>query len=364
MANKIIALLGQKQAQADGVVDYCTQLQKAIAKQNSALELVWMGWREKGWLRSLSWLWQESQVWKDRWVIVQFTASAWSKLALPVTVIPVIQLLKLRGVKVAVMFHEVQGYPGERWKYKIRRSVQLWTIRTAMNRADKSIVNVALEQLSWLPITAKHPVFIPVGSNMPEPDWSQISDRKTRQPDAKTVVIFGLTSLEITQQEVEAIAYAIRQAAAKVPNLRLVTLGRGSSEAGDYLRQALSDLSIEIEILGLLEPDRITEILSTSDVQLYVRDEISTRRGTAIAGIACGIPIVAYEGRETAHPIPDAGVLLLPQGNQEALANGLIRVLQDEQLWLELHQRNLHIYQNYLCWDTIAKRFIEELTDE
>jgi len=171
--NDMIALIGQRQAQADGVADYCSQLKQAMAKRNIHLKLRWMSWKERGWAGALSWLWQESQQWQGKWVIVQYTAFAWSQRALPVMFLVVLLLLCLRGVRLAVMFHEVQGYPGQKLNHRLRRSIQLWVIQTAIRWADKPILNVSLDKLDWLPIQDPKVTFIPVGANIAEPNWER-----------------------------------------------------------------------------------------------------------------------------------------------------------------------------------------------
>lgn len=362
MNRKYIALLGQQQALADGVFDYTEKLEQSLTQKGVECDRLPMQWREWGWLKALQWLWVESGQWRDRWVIPQFTASAWSTLALPVMFVVVVALLKIRGVKTAIMFHEVQGYPGELLKYKIRRWVQLWTIRTAMKLADRSIFNVNLDQLTWLPIASSQATFIPVGSNMPEPDVMAVKSKgEPSKGKSKTVVVFGMTSVDITRDEVEAIASAISETAKHIDSLRLVTLGRGSKEAEPELREALKDTNVEISVLGLLEPEEITQALMEADVMLFVRGEICSRKTTAIAGLSCGLPIVAYQGTETAPPIPEAGVLLVPQGDYQGLGSVLTQVLQDDKLWLDLHKRSFKVYQNYFSWDVIAQSFMETL---
>lgn len=360
MKQEWIALLGQQQALADGVVDYCTQLEQAMAKRDIHLRKVWMPWKEKGWPRSLQWLWQESQQWQNQWVIVQYTASAWSQRALPIPFLVVLLLLKQRGVRLAVMFHEVQGFPGQLLNQRLRRAVQLWVLRNAIPQADKPILNVSLETLHWLPVRDPKVAFIPVGSNIPEPKLENLKPNLS-QERPKNIAVFGMTSVDITSSEIRDIAHAVKQAAQKVPKLHLVTLGRGSKEAEAPLRQALKGTNVEIEVLGLLSTEKISEILAASDVQLYVRGDISTRRTTAIAGLACGLPLVAYAGRETGHPIPEAGVLLAPEGDRSAIAEALTRVLTDDKLRLELQQRSKNAYGKYFRWDAIAQRFREEL---
>ncbi|HBQ98139.1 MULTISPECIES: glycosyltransferase [unclassified Roseofilum] len=360
--NKLIALLGQQQALADGVVDYCTKLKQAMEGKNVQLTLQWVPWKEQGWLRALTWLWQESESWYGQWVIVQYTAAAWSELALPILFIVVLQLLRIRQIRVAIMFHEVQGYPGNNLKAKIRSAIQVWTIRTAIGMSDRSIFNVDLEQLTWLPVASSQCTFIPVGSNMPELDLMTVKSKEVpSQRHTKTVVVFGMTSVDITGDEVEAIAAAMSQTAKHIDSLCLVTLGRGSKEAELELREALKDTNVEISVLGLLKPEEITQALMEADVMLFVRGEICSRKTTAIAGLSCGLPIVAYQDTETAHPIPEAGVLLVPTGDLQGLASALTQVLQDDKLWLDLHQRSLHIYQSHFAWDVIAQRFMETL---
>ena len=86
---------------------------------------------------------------------------------------------------------------------------------------------------------------------------------------------------------------------------------------------------------------------------------MSSRRGSAIAGIVCGLPLVAYEGQETAPPITEAGVLLAPAGNREALADALDRVLRDEKLRASLGERSRRAAKVHFGWPVIAQRYAE-----
>jgi glycosyltransferase involved in cell wall biosynthesis len=143
--------------------------------------------------------------------------------------------------------------------------------------------------------------------------------------------------------------------------LRLVVLGRGSKEAETALRQSMDGSHVSLSVLGLLPAEEVTQTLSQADVLLFVRGHISGRRGSGIAGIACGLPVVGYRGRETGFPITEAGVLLVPPGDREALAEALARVLADENLWGELHRRSKEAQRRYFSWGAIAERFLEVL---
>jgi len=81
---KWIALLGRRDFPTDGVEDYCVHLGEALARWGVALQLVRVPWAEKGWFYAFRWLWQEARAWHGRWVLVQYTALAWSRQGFPI----------------------------------------------------------------------------------------------------------------------------------------------------------------------------------------------------------------------------------------------------------------------------------------
>ena len=113
---------------------------------------------------------------------------------------------------------------------------------------------------------------------------------------------------------------------------------------------------------GVLPAERIADEFESADALLFVRGPITTRRGSAMAAIACGVPIVGYRGPEVSSILEAAGVEWSPWQDREGLARGLIRVLSDSQRWMELHERNLEVQKNYFSWNRIAERFQVVLT--
>ncbi len=101
--------------------------------------------------------------------------------------------------------------------------------------------------------------------------------------------------------------------------------------------------------------------LSQTDVLLFVRGGISSRRGSAIAGIICGLPLVSYSWRETAPPVTEAGVVLTPSGDREALADALAKVLADDVYRSQLRRRSIGAREKYFSWKAIAARYLEAL---
>ncbi len=359
---EIITLLGCRDYPTDAIEEYSSFLGQALQKRGVGLGLVRVPWAEQGWMRALRWLWRESARWQGQWVLVQYTALMWSQRGFPFGFLLVLLILRRAVRNIAIIFHDVSGYPGQRLVDRFRRLCQHMVMRMAYQYADRSILTVPLERVPWLPPNPNKAVFIPVGANIPEAGQRL----RTNSQLEKTVAIFGVTGGVNLLREVEDIAYVVKKSArelsARGEKLRLIVLGRGSEEAEPVLRQNLDGVNnLEVSVLGLLPAEKVTEVLSQADVLLFVRGGISSRRGSAIAGIACGVPIVAYEGVETASPITEAGVLLAPQGDREALAKALVQVLTDKSLWQTLHQRNLHAQRSYFSWDAIAERLTREL---
>ena len=118
---------------------------------------------------------------------------------------------------------------------------------------------------------------------------------------------------------------------------------------------------MELSVEGVLDEKGVVERLIACDVLFFVRGPISTRRGSAIAGIACGLSVIAYRGTETAPPISEAAVGFYDPQNPESLGETLLRVLQDERYRRELGKRSLLAQEDHFSWAAIAARYVELL---
>jgi glycosyltransferase involved in cell wall biosynthesis len=96
-------------------------------------------------------------------------------------------------------------------------------------------------------------------------------------------------------------------------------------------------------------------------VLLFVRDAISTRRGSAIAGIACGLPVIAQAGAETAAPVTEGGVVLVPEDDESGFGPALQRVLSDEPYRAALAARSREAQSRYFSWAVIAEEYARVL---
>ena len=143
--------------------------------------------------------------------------------------------------------------------------------------------------------------------------------------------------------------------------LKLTVFGRNAKDAEGELRQELDSVGVDIQVLGLLSNEDVVRTMSHCDVLLFVRGPISTRRSSAIAGIACCLPVIAAEGPETSSPIKDAGVAFYSPHKKGDWGDVLLHVLEDEHYRASLAQRSWIAQQRHFSWNVIAGRYAEFL---
>ena len=363
MTQKCVALLGKKDEPTDAVEQYCCYLGDALRLHGFEMQLAHVRWAEKGWPVALAELKQEAIAWRSVWILVQYTALAWSARGFPLRFPQVLKILKAAGARVGVVFHDVEPFSGKRVIDQLRRRAQLHAMRKAMRISDAAIFTVPMEKISWIKRRPGKGCFIPVGANLPMA--REASSKKGILTGGRlSVAVFGITGGESGRKEIENIVEAVRFAASRVGNLRLIVLGRNAQSAETELRKRFRDSAVELHVLGVLSAGDVERSLSDSDVLLFVRGHISTRRGSAIAGIACGLPVVAFEGPETAVPITEAGLALFSPQRKGDLGDVLVRVLEDEHYRASLAKRSCLAQRQYFSWQAIAARYAEFMRGE
>jgi glycosyltransferase involved in cell wall biosynthesis len=354
MSLRVIALLGRKDEPTDAVEEYCRYLASALQPYDIQLEIRRVPWPIRGWTPALRGLKRMAEEWRGTWVLVQYTALAWSTRGFPQRVLRVLHVLKSAGARVAIVFHDVEPYQGTRLIDRLRRFVQFRTMRRSLVLVDLTIFTVPTQNLSWLrQVQPPQAHFIPVGANLPIPEGGCA----VNVPLAHVIGVFSITGGDAGVRETQLIVSAVRYAAEKLGHLKLLVFGRHAELREATLRNALRDLPVDLLIEGVVEPHVVLKRLASCGVLFFVRGHISSRRGSAIAGIACGLPIIAVPGSETAPPITDAGVILIPPDHPEQLNEALVRVLADPDYRAELAARSRAAYQEHFSWIAIARRF-------
>jgi glycosyltransferase involved in cell wall biosynthesis len=364
---KVVALLGRRDEPTDALEDYCRYLANALREHQIEMPLVRVAWEEQGWAAGLHALRNQASKWRGTWVLVQYTALSWSKRGFPHRFLRVLKILRSSGAKIGIVFHDIEPYPGTRIIDKLRRQLQLNTMRTALRQADLAIFTVSLEHISWLPKSFTKATFIPVGANLPIPSNREISScvepagRSIVADHLLTIAVFGITGGQAGTRETQLIIDAARHVSHQIGRFRLAIFGRYADVREAVLRKGLKGLPIELSVEGVLSDSEIVHRLCSSDVLLFIRGPISSRRGSAIAAIACGVPVVAFAGPETGPPMTGAGAAIVNEGDFFALQNTLARILTDSQFRAALKREASEAYRRHFSWSAIAARYAETL---
>ena len=104
----IIALLGRRDHPTDAVEEYCRFLGDALEAHYYDLKMERVDWAERGWTAALHSLRQRAREWRGAWVLVQYTALAWSARGFPLRFLRVLKTLQAADVRVGVVYHDVE----------------------------------------------------------------------------------------------------------------------------------------------------------------------------------------------------------------------------------------------------------------
>jgi glycosyltransferase involved in cell wall biosynthesis len=351
------AVLGWRDEPTDAVEDYCRFLASALARRGCSLEIVRIPWAEKGWRRALRDFSKKTQCQRAPWALVQFTALSWSRHGFTHRFIFLIRFLKRSGMKVLIVFHDPDLFGGIRMRDRVRLRLQLFVFQRSARLADKVVTTISPACFPWMqdPSIRDKVTLVPVGSNVAV--QTCLAKETGHVP---TVIVFGVSGNH--PAEVDLIGRTILGAAKSLGNVRLIVFGRGSERA-EPLRERFRGTPIKFERFGVVSFDQAGALLAAADVQLFVRFAVSSRRGSAIAGIACGLPIVGFSGQDTGFPITEAGVRLVPFGDDQGLLRELLAVLRDDSLRETLAQRSRSAQQRYFSWERIADQYISAIGD-
>jgi hypothetical protein len=213
---------------------------------------------------------------QNTFFLLQFTALSWSPRGFALPAVGILKLLKKTG---AVVFHDPDGYAGNRAVDHFRKAIQRYAMKRLVRLSDLAIFTLPRDKISWLPAGRQNFIFIPVGANLPKPEraWEEKHSSTGSKP---IVAVFSLSDKPTLAKEVSQIAQAVSNAVKQVGPLEVVVLGRNSESGGEELRLALAGSGTEVRIVGLIPADEVVHVLGASgcDVVCSWADFEATRK--------------------------------------------------------------------------------------
>jgi len=154
---------------------------------------------------------------------------------------------------------------------------------------------------------------------------------------------------------------AFEQVRERVPTARLVLKGEVYWENAYYdrIRKRIDEINSDNAILHIPFVDDIREIHSVADVLVLCSDREGLGR-CVVEAMCMGIPPVVTDTGGS-HEIVEDGVtgLVVPGGNASALANGIVRVLEDEELARSMGRQARRAAERDLSADVSASRMMD-----
>src|ERR1700688_5336645 len=109
-----VGFLGRREEPAGGVHDYCCYLRDALANEGVNLALTQVRWAEIGREASRRELLEAIKGKQNTFFLLQYTALSWSRRGFALPAVGILKLLRKNGARCAVVFHDPDGYAGNR----------------------------------------------------------------------------------------------------------------------------------------------------------------------------------------------------------------------------------------------------------
>lgn len=263
-----------------------------------------------------------------------------------------------RAEDVWVMFHEV-AYPWtrERPLRNVLAAANRAMAALLVRRADRIFVSIpnwsdSLPRL--LRRRAPEPVWLPIPSNLPA--LSSIPARKTPDPARVVLGHFG-TYGEAIAAQLEAVLPKLLEGH---PERHALLLGRRSDAFARRLAEQHPSLAAQLSGQGEQPPDAVQAALLSCDVLIQpYPDGISSRRTSAMAGLALGLPMVTNQGYLSEPYWQDhRPVALADNPSPEALIATAEALLASPASWADLGRRACAAYES----DFSLRRTLDVLT--
>ena len=193
--------------------------------------------------------------------------------------------------------------------------------------------------------------------------FSGAAERETRG----NPYILSLGRVDVYQKGLDRLVRAFDTIAEKSHSIQLVLAGSGPREQEEILRNLVAGSKHidRITLLSQVSQERAAELMKGA-LLLAMPSRYEAWPLTAVEAGAAGTPVVGSDivgVRDAAPPYPIAHGYLVPDGDEEALVDAIIRMAGDSELRRSLGTRGREWARNF-TWDALAEQqlqFYQEL---
>ena len=287
-----------------------------------------------------------------RTILIQYVPHAFGCKAMN---LPFVAWVLIRRVRrrddVQVMFHEV-AFPWVRrpMRHSVLAAVHRVMAAVMLRACTRAYVAIP----GWLPLlrrlgAGRLPIaWTPVPSNVPEEaSTTAVAARRAEltlnDPTVRLVCHFGTYGPSVSR----ALGPVVREVLDRRPEVRLVLLGVGGDRWRGELAGGRADWHARVIAPGALSAPLIAEYLRACDlvIQPYP-DGASSRRGSLMAALANGVPVVTTIGVLSEPVWADGAVAFAPAGDPGQLARLALDLLDRPDRLAELGLAGRRLYED------------------
>lgn len=297
---------------------------------------------------------------EPQWLVLQYNPFGYGRRGWCPWVPRTLQKIRRQHphLRVAAMFHETM-VPAWPWKFAVMHLWQSRLFRQVCRLSDAAFVSTTRWQPQVTRACASLPCHhLPVGSNIPLDETARDAARQTLDLPSGALVlgIFGSAHVSRQLDWIAAAALEIRKAG------REIIVAHVGPDAAK-IRDAMPGL--QVRSFGEQPADRVGMHLRAMDVLLApFCDGVSTRRGSVMAGLQHGVPVITTASSWTDRVLLNAqphGLLALQCDSAASFAAqtaaGLPAMLGDE----GLSRRAAQFYHEHFAWEAIAETLSDHL---
>ncbi len=237
----------------------------------------------------------------------------------------------------------------------IIRDVSGLTVNTEFTRERYIQLGFPPERIQYVPNGIERSRF------MGQHNVKQLRNKWGIIPDAPIIMYVG--TLGLLSHPVDLLLNAFQEVVQCLPKARLFLVGGG--EDYDELQQLADHLGIveQTTFTGRVHPDEIPGYLSLATVSVDpVYDDLIARARSPLKileSLAMGIPVVTSDVGDRCTLLADGSCgILVKAGDEQALANGLIEVLQNKKARESMISAALAFRKTWY-WDQLVDTFLQ-----
>jgi glycosyltransferase involved in cell wall biosynthesis len=361
MVDRLIILHGDRGAAIDGVRDHTRELAAALAASGPRVATALLDARGRGprrWGRTWRAL---ARLGPSDAVVIQYSPFCWGRRGFAPGLPAMLAALRAmpRRPAIALLVHE-PFVPMSSWRWMLMgawQRFQLALLRISADVVFASIEPWARQLAAWPPRRPSH--HLPVGSNFPDARGRREGERRRLGVTSETLVVACL-GRDHPGWLRDHVVGAVNEIAGRGRPLRLLNLG-GEAPALDGLAAGIA-----VETPGLLEGDAFAARLAAADLFLLPTvDGVSTRRGSLMAALQHGLPVLAIDGELTDGVLRrDPGALVLVGvGDPAGFRREAVRLAEDGETRAAVGAAGRRLYEREFDWSMTARRLLEALPE-